>query len=109
MTPPEAPQLATASVSSQLSNQPGHAIVNARGNHFIVDSVPPLEGLNEELNSLDMMLGSLATCGLFIVERVAQELDLPLNGAVAKVERDLDPSGVAGSSSDPRPKSYVCI
>ncbi|MBV7340021.1 OsmC family protein [Chloroflexi bacterium TSY] len=99
---PEAPQLATASVSSQLSNQPGRAIVSARGNHFIVDSVPPLEGPNEELNPLDMMLGSLATCGLFIVERVAQELELPLNGAVARVEGDLDPSVVAGSGSDPR-------
>ncbi len=54
---PEGPQLATAMASTQLTNQPGRAIVSARGNHFIVDSVPPLEGPNEELNPLDMMLG----------------------------------------------------
>ena len=95
-------QLATARVSAQLSNQAGRAIVSARGNHFIVDSVPPLEGPNEELNPLDMMLGALATCGLFVAERTSQELDIPLYNVLASVEGDLDPSGVAGSGTNPR-------
>ncbi len=96
------PQLATAAASAKLTNQPGRAIVSARGNHFIVDSVPPLEGPNEELNPLDMILGSLATCGLFIAERVAQEEAIPLEDVLVAVESDLDASGVAGSGADPR-------
>ena len=99
---PEGPSLATAKVTTQLTNQPGRAIVSARGNHFIVDSVPPLDGPNEELNPLDMMLGSFATCGLFVAERAAEELDIPLTDAIVTVEGDLDPSGVAGSGTDPR-------
>ena len=99
---PEGPQLATASAVTQLTNQPGRAIVSARGNHFIVDSVPPLEGPNEELNPLDMMLGALATCGLFVAEKAAEELEIPLTGAIVNVEGDLDGSGVAGSGTDPR-------
>ena len=98
----DAPQLATAAASAKLTNQPGRAIVSARGNHFIVDSVPPLEGPNEELNPLDMILGSLATCGLFIAERVAQEEAIPLEDVLVAVESDLDASGVAGSGADPR-------
>ena len=98
----EEPQLATAQVSAQLSNQAGRAIVTARGNHFIVDSVPPIEGPNEELNPLDMMLGALATCGIFVAEHAAHELDIPLRDVQATVEGDLDPSGVAGSGTDPR-------
>lgn len=98
----EAPQLATAKASAKLTNQPGRAIVSARGNHFIVDSVPPIEGPNEELNPLDMMLGSLATCGLFIAERVGQEEAIPLEDVIVAVEADLDASGVAGSGADPR-------
>jgi len=96
------PQLATAKASAKLTNQPGRAIVSARGNHFIVDSVPPLEGPNEELNPLDMILGSLATCGMFIAERVAQEEAIPLEDVLVAVEGDLDASGVAGSGADPR-------
>ncbi|MCO5182458.1 MAG: OsmC family protein [Anaerolineae bacterium] len=97
-----AQELATAKASAQLSNQRGRAIVSARGNHFIVDSVPPLEGPNEELNPLDMLLGSLATCGIFVAEKAAQEQGFPLADATATVQGDLDPTGVAGSGTDPR-------
>ena len=96
------PKLATAKASAKLTNQPGRAIVSARGNHFIVDSVPPIEGPNEELNPLDMMLGSQATCALFIAERVAQEQSIALEDVLVAVEGDLDPSGLAGSGADPR-------
>jgi uncharacterized OsmC-like protein len=98
----EGPQLATARVNAQLSNQSGRAIVSARGNRFVVDSVPPLDGPNEELNPLDMMLSALATCGIFVAERTAQELDVPLSDATATVEGDFDPRGVKGEPVDPR-------
>ena len=77
--PAAAPALATAAVVSNLSNQPGRAIVTARGNHFVIDSVPPLEGPNEEVNPLDAMLGALATCGIFVYEKAAEEQGIPLN------------------------------
>ena len=44
--------LSTATAVARVSNQPGRAIVSARGNHFVVDSVPPLGGPNEERNPL---------------------------------------------------------
>ena len=88
--------------SAQLSNQPGRAIVSARGNHFIVDSVPPLEGPNEEVNPLDLLLGALATCGIFVAEKVAQEEGIDLEGATASVEADFDPGGIRDGSSNPR-------
>ena len=59
----------------------------------MIDSVPPLEGPNEERNPLDLILGSLATCGTFIFERSAQELDIPLTSLTTLVEGDFDPRG----------------
>lgn len=97
----DAPKLATAMVSAQLSNQPGRAIVSARGNHFIVDSVPPLEGPNEELNPLDMILSSFATCGLFVAEKVALDDGIPLTDLVVTAEGDLNPAGVKDGSVSP--------
>jgi uncharacterized OsmC-like protein len=99
---PEPSPLATASAVSRLSNQPGRAIVTARGNHFVVDSVPPLGGPNEELNPLDLMLGALATCGTFVYETAAEELDIPLTDIAATVEGDFNPQGVKDGSVNPR-------
>jgi uncharacterized OsmC-like protein len=100
--------LSTASVSAQLSNQPGRAIVSARGNHFVIDSVPPVDGPNEERNPLDLMMGSLATCGTFIFERSAQEMGIPPIGVTTVVEGDLDPRGVASMDAgiDPRIQAF---
>ena len=98
----EAPSLATAAVVSTLSNQPGRAIVSARGNHFVVDSVPPLEGPNEEMNPFDAILGALATCGTFIYESAAQEMDIPVNSISTTVQADFNPAGVKDGSVDPR-------
>ena len=93
-----APTLATAKVVSTLSNQPGRAFVAARGNHFVIDSVPPLEGPNEEVNPFDILLGALGTCGVFIYESAAQELNIPLNSIKATVEGDFMPAGVKDGS-----------
>jgi uncharacterized OsmC-like protein len=98
----ETPSLATASAVTQLSNQPGRAIVSARGNHFIVDSVPPLGGPNEELNPLDLILGALSTCGTFVYEAAAKEMDLSLSDIAVTVEGDFDPRGVKGEDVNPR-------
>ncbi len=98
----EAPTLATAKVASALSNQPGRAIVTARGNHFVVDSVPPLDGPNEEMNPLDAILGALATCGTFVYESAAQEMDIPVNSISTTVQGDFNAAGVKDGSVNPR-------
>jgi putative redox protein len=94
--------LATASVTSSLSNQPGRAMVTARGHHFVVDSPPPLGGPNEEINPIDLLLSALATCGTFVCEKAAQELKLPLDLITVNVAGDFDPRGVCGEPIDPR-------
>ena len=93
--------LSTATITTTLSNQPGRALVAARGNHFVVDSIPPLGGPNEERNPMDLLLGALATCGNFVYEKAAQELSIPLAGASAAIEADYDPRGIRDGSSSP--------
>lgn len=106
MSGPVAEGLATATVNMQMSNQPGRAIVSARGNHFVIDSVPPLDGPNEERNPLDLILGALGTCGSFVYEAAAKEMDIPLSGVVTSVESDLDPRGVKGYPINPRLRAF---
>jgi len=93
--------LTTAAITTTLSNQPGRALVAARGNHFVVDSIPPLGGPNEERNPMDLLLGALATCGNFVYEKAAQELSIPLTGTSAAIEADYDPRGIKDGSSSP--------
>jgi uncharacterized OsmC-like protein len=101
-TQPAASTLATASAVAKLANQPGRAIVTARGNHFVVDSVPPINGPNEEINPLDLILGAQATCAAFVYETAAQEMAMPLTDIVASVEADFNPAGVRDGSVNPR-------
>ena len=84
----------------------GRAIITARGNHFVVDSVPPLQGPNEELNPLDLLLGALSSCGSFVFERAAQEQEFPLSAVTTKVEADFDPRGVKGEDVNPRIQAF---
>ena len=67
----------------------GRAAVTAQNHTFLMDSVPPLDGPNVELNPLDLMLGGLAACGAFAVDDNER-----LTNPIVVVEGDLDPSGV---------------
>jgi len=67
----------------------GGANVTANGQTFVMDSVPPLDGPNEELYPLDMMIGGLAACSTFVYEEVA-----PAANVSVLVEADFDPTGV---------------
>ncbi len=98
--------LATASVTSRLSGLPGRAIVTARGHHFIVDSPPPLGGPNEEINPVDVLLSALATCGTFVCETAAQEMDIPLDTVAVTAAGDFDPRGICGEPVDPRIQEF---
>ena len=101
----EAIKLDTAGLSTTLV-QPGRSIVHARGNHFVVDSPPALGGPNEERNPIDLLLGALATCGLFIYESGAAELGMPLESLSVAVEGDLSFKGLKDGSVNPRIREF---
>lgn len=100
--------LATAKASVEIV-QDGRAIVSARGNRILVDSVPPLGGPNEEMNPFDLLLGSLGTCGAFVYEAAAIEMDIPLNSLSVDVEADFAPAGVRDGSVNPRVRAFRAI
>jgi uncharacterized OsmC-like protein len=99
-------KLATGSVTSQLTNQPGRAIVAARGNHFVVDSVPALGGPNETLNSMDLLMAALATCATFICETAAQEFDIPLHDITVTTAGDFDARGLCNPEINPHVQAF---
>lgn len=94
----EAVELVTASARIELSNQLGNSIISARGNHFIIGSAPPLGHPYEEIAPVEAMLGALATCGLFVSEAAAAEMDIPLTSAQATVQADWDVRGLTGAA-----------
>jgi uncharacterized OsmC-like protein len=99
-------QLATGSVTSHLTHQPGRAIVTARGHHFVVDSPAPLGGPNEEINPVDVLLSALATCGTFVCETAAQETGIPLQSIAVTAAGDFDPRGLCGEGVNPRMQAF---
>jgi len=102
--------LATISVESTLSNQRGRAILTTRNQHIIIDSPPLLGGPNEEMNPLDILLGALSTCGTFVFETAARELNLSPTHINIKVEAEFDPRGVKGVEGvDPRIQVFRVI
>lgn len=97
--------LATARANVEIV-QDGRAIVKARGNRILVDSVPPLGGPNEEINPMDMLLGSLGTCGAFLYEAAAAEMEIPLHSLSVNVEADFAPAGMRDGAVDPRVRAF---
>ena len=101
------PPLATWTATVELSNQFGRALANARGNTFVIDSVPSLGHPAEEMNPAEAMMASLATCGLFVFEAAAQELEIPLTAATVTVHGDFDVRGLTGAADvDPHIQEF---
>ncbi len=98
-------ELARPTVRGRLVER-GRALLSARGNHWIYDSVPPIKGPNEEVNPLDALVGALPACGIMIYEAAARDNGITLNAINATVEADLDPRGVAGASVNPRIRAF---
>ena len=104
-TPPS--ELATAAAVIDLSNQFGRTLTTARANTFIIDSAPPLGHPSEEMNPVEALLASLATCGLVVYEAAAQELGIPLTAATITVQGDFDVRGLSGAADvDPRIQEF---
>ena len=97
--------LATAKANVELV-QKGRAIVLARGNRMLVDSVPPLGGPNLEFNPMDMLLGALGSCGTFIYETAAKEMGIPLEAISTDVEADFAPAGLRDGAVNPRVRAF---
>jgi len=89
-------QLATGNATANLTNIYGRAILSARGHHFVVDSPPTLDGPNEEINPIDLLMSALASCGAFICEAVAREENIALQQVKVSVAGDFDPRGICG-------------
>ena len=99
------PPLNTAVVTGTVV-MPGRAIVNARTNHWVVDAPGTLAGPNQEVNPLDLLLGALNTCGIFIYEKAAQELSIPLDSISAVTEGDFAAQGLKDGSVNPRIRAF---
>ncbi|MCB0128452.1 MAG: OsmC family protein, partial [Caldilineaceae bacterium] len=98
-------QLATATVKADLV-RPGRVLMSARGNHWVYDSVPPINGPNEEVNPLDGMLSALIGCGMYIYEAVGIEEGITTDNLSATVTGQLDGRGVAGANVNPRVRAF---
>lgn len=94
--------MVTLTAQAQLSPVEGRSIATTRQHHLIVDAPAPLGGPNEEINPIEMLLSSLATCGVLVSEKLAAERGIMLRAASTRVEGELDPRGVRGEAVDPR-------
>jgi sugar lactone lactonase YvrE len=97
--------LATGRASATIV-QPGRAVITARGNHMLIDSPAPSGGPNETYNPLDAFLTGMLTCAIFVYERAAEELDIPLNAISAEIEADFAVQGLIDGSVDPRIREF---
>ena len=52
------------------------------------------------------MLAALGTCGTFLYEAAALEMDIPLDSTVTTVEADFNPGGLTDSDVDPRIQAF---
>lgn len=99
-------KLATATASARLSNEPGRALLTVRGQHLVTDSPPTLGGPNEAANPVELLLSALAGCAVFVCERAAFELGIPLRAVQVTAAGEFDPRGVCGEDFDPRFQSF---
>lgn len=94
--------LVTAAAAARLSGEPGRALVTLRGHHIVVDAPLMLDGPNEEINPVDLILASLSTCATFICEHMAREQQIRLDHVHTLVAADFDPRGMCGQPVDPK-------
>jgi len=99
-------KLVTIKAGAQSTANQGRTLATARNHHFVIDAPPPLGGPNEALNPIEMLMSSLASCGVLVAEKVAAEKGISLIKAQAMAQGRLDPRGVKGEPINPRIQSF---
>lgn len=69
----------------------GRFIVSAGSNHFVSDSRPNAGGPGEAVQAGQLLLSSLASCGLGLIQSAAAQRGLPLTGASVEAAFQRDP------------------
>jgi uncharacterized OsmC-like protein len=71
----------TGEVRTYSSGTPGRALWQARTNHFVTDDLIDHGGPGEAATAIELFLGGITACAVFMVERLAKEAGLPLKRA----------------------------
>ena len=69
-------------VRSTSSGIHGRSLNSAGHHHFVIDG----PNLAEEIGSVDAFLAGISSCGVNLVERVARELDIPVQRTEVSIE-----------------------
>lgn len=79
-------------VSSTRTSRRGRTLNSARTNHFVIDEPPFAGGPGEAVTPEESFLAGIAACGVSLVEKFAEEEDLPLGQVDVQVSgvRDVD-------------------
>lgn len=69
----------------------GRFLVSARQHHFVSDAKAAAGGPGDAVQAGELLLASLASCGLALVQKTARERDVSLTGAEVEVSFERDP------------------
>ncbi|MDM0018705.1 OsmC family protein [Variovorax saccharolyticus] len=69
----------------------GRFLASARQHHFVSDAKAAAGGPGDAVQAGELLLASLASCGLGLVQKTARERELPLKGAEVEVSFERDP------------------
>ena len=79
-------------VNARSSDTFGRVLVNARDQHLIVDG-PVQNGCpGEAVGPAELFLGGVATCGVELIQVLAKDQGVPLQGVAATIEAEQDPA-----------------
>jgi len=78
-------------VSAQTTQRTGRFLVHARQQHFVTDARPAAGGPGEAVQAGELLLASLASCGLALVQKEASERGVALSHATVDVSFQRDP------------------
>jgi len=78
-------------IQAQATARTGRFIISAGANHFVSDSRPHAGGPGEAVQAGQLLLSSLASCGLGLIQSAAHELGLPLASASVEAAFQRDP------------------
>jgi uncharacterized OsmC-like protein len=78
-------------VSATTTDTVGRFVLTARQVHVVTDASVARGGPAEALQAAELLLGSLATCGLALITDAARKRESALTGATARASYTVDP------------------